>query len=141
MELVDIVSKLRALQEKRKERAKVVEKMEELEKQMRQMIRQSLVASGMKTANFDGVGSVTVSSRDHAEIRDFNKMAAFMMNHMKTAEANGSSPADALAILQRRAAIGNIKDLLELGFTAEEIGIEIVEKSDITFKPHRGTTQ
>lgn len=141
MEMVDLVTKLRALQAKRKERAKIVEKMEELEKSMRQMIRQSLVASGMKTANFEGVGSVTVSGRDHAEIRDFSKMATFIMNYMLKAKENGSAPEDALALLQRRAALRNIQDLLALGFTAEEMGIEIVEKPDITFTPVKGNAQ
>jgi hypothetical protein len=141
METVELVTKLEALQAKRKERAQVVAKMEELEKSIRQMIRQSLIASGMKTANFDGVGSVTVTGRDHAEIRDFSKMANFIMSYMMKAKENGGAPEDALSLLQRRAALGNIQDLLALGFTAEEMGIEIVEKPDITFTPLKGNAK
>lgn len=140
MEVVDLVTKLNALQSKRKERAKIVDKMEALEKTLRQMIRTSLVASGVKGANFEGVGTVSVTSRDHAEIRDFNRMATFIADSMMKAKENGSAPEDALALLQRRAAIGNINDLIAAGFTAEEMGIAIVEKPDITFTPAKGNT-
>lgn len=99
------------------------------------MIRTSLVAAGAKTMNFDGVGSVSTSSRDHAEIRDFNVFADFILDTAMKARENGTPVADALAVLQRRAATGNIQELLELGYTTEQLGVEIVEKQDITFTP------
>lgn len=70
MELQELVTKFAALRAKRLEREAVIKKMKELEEQMMGMIMNQMSVAGMKTINFDGVGRVETSTRDHVEIRD-----------------------------------------------------------------------
>lgn len=131
MELQELVTKFAALRAKRLEREAVIKKMKELEEQMMGMIMNQMSVAGMKTINFDGVGRVETSTRDHVEIRDKEKLARFVVMQAAAAIKNGSPVADATAVFQQRAAIGNIESLIEQGFTAEQMGVEVVEKSTL----------
>lgn len=133
MELTELVKNYAALRAKRQEREAVIKKMKELEDQMAGMIMNQMAVSGMKTINFDGVGRVETSSRDHAEIRDREKLARFVIGQAITAAKNGAPMADALSILQQRAALGTITDLIAQGFNAEDMGVEVKEKATIKF--------
>ena len=79
MELQELVTKFAALRAKRLEREAVIKKMKELEEQMMGMIMNQMSVAGMKTINFDGVGRVETSTRDHVEIRDKEKLARFVV--------------------------------------------------------------
>lgn len=134
MSITDLVQKFADLRALRQKREGVVKQMKELEEKMQGMILNHLAVNGMKTINFDGIGQVTATSRDHAEFFDYELTARFIYRMMQEAEKNSTPLADALNIIQKRAATGTAKELLEAGFTEEELGIKIAEKANVTFK-------
>ena len=120
------VKDLAALVAEKRRIMALVKELEDLEKTYRDNILGALVVSGMKTVNVDGVGSVTATSKDHVEIRDFNKLANAMH---RLGAIQGAS------ILQKRVNKSTVVDLVNSGLiTYDELGVELVEKQDLTFK-------
>lgn len=134
MDITELVQKFAEFRELRKRRETIVNKMKELEERIKGEILNYLTVAGMKTINFDGIGQVTATTRDHAEITNNEATAAFIFKMMKEAEKNGTPLSDALNIYQKRATTGTAKELLESGITEEELGVKIAEKASITFK-------
>ena len=133
MELSEMVMNLRKIREARRDCNNVLKELEEREQNITGLIIASMHAGGLKTARFDGIGTVTVSTRDHAEIRDFNVMAAFMVQQCIQAHKDGRPLAEAFGLLQRRANLSTARELLEAGYSADAMGISIVEKPSLSF--------
>lgn len=133
MELSEMVTNLRKIREARRECNRVLKEIDEREQAITGSILTTMRASGLKTARFDGIGTVTVSTRDHAEIRDFNVLAAFMAQQCINAHNEGLPVTDAFGLLQRRANLSTAKELLDAGYTAETMGLAIVEKPSLSF--------
>ncbi|EER0916718.1 hypothetical protein F9643_003161 [Escherichia coli] len=133
MELSEMVSNLRKIREAKRDCNNVLKEIEEREQAVTGEILTAMKASGLKTARFDGIGTVTVSTRDHAEIRDFNVLAMFMLQQCAEAHKAGLPVAGAFSLLQRRASLGAAKELMEAGYSAEAMGIAVVEKPSLSF--------
>ena len=93
-----------------------------------------LNVQGLKTANVAGVGTVTATCRQQAQIRDFEKVAAYIAKAGAEATAAGRPVSDILAVLQRRAALNTVQGLQEAGVDLAEIGIELVDVNDVSIK-------
>lgn len=137
MDIKTLVTHLSTVRTKIAECQKSLNSAKELEEKLISLILSSLNAQGVKSMNFDGLGSVQVSTRDHAELRNFDKLAIFVLDYAKNSEAHGFSGADALTLLQKRVSVTSVKEFIEQGFSPADMGVELVEKPTLKFVPSK----
>lgn len=119
---------IKDLRIKRKAIEKKIDEIKEFESLLEGRLLMYLDAQGVESVRMADVGTLSKRKDKHVEIRDANKLAAYVDRAITAAKQNGTPILDALCVFQRRAAKANILDILEQGVTAEEIGVEVVEK-------------
>lgn len=134
---VELYAAIKALRNKKRRMEKGIDQLKSLDELIRSRLLMYLDANAMKTANFDGLGSVTKTSRQRAEIRDFDKLANFVANYMLQSKEKGAPVGDALSVFQRRLALGNIQELEKLGFALPDMGVEVVDVYDVSIKVNK----
>lgn len=122
-----------SLRAKMEEHNNYVKKLKEMEENLIGQILNNMSAQGVKTMTFDGIGRMETSTKDHAEIRDFPKMCEFMLRQAATALKAGAPVDDAMSLLQRSVKLKTAQQLIEAGFTEDQMGVEIVQKQTVKF--------
>lgn len=129
-----LCSLIQQLRKKKKAAEQYINTLKELDELIKSKLLMYLDANAMKTAHFEGLGIVTKTARQRAEIKDFTKLAEFVSSYMARAQETDTPVSDALSLFQKRLATRNILDLIEMGFSPADMGIEIVDVYDVTIK-------
>lgn len=134
---VELYAAIKALREKKHRLEHAIKQIKELDELIRDRLLIYLDANAMKTANFEGLGSVTKTVRQRAEIRDYEKLACFVANALQHSQDTGLSPEEALSVFQRRLAVGNIQTLEKQGYKLADMGVEVVDVFDVAIRMNK----
>lgn len=132
MELAKMLVYIKRLSKARSELSKKHDELKAVEDQLRMAVYNSLVAANMQSTTISGVSRVAVTSKDHAEVVDYEVAAKFIFARMLEASKNGTPLSDALNLMQKSAKLDSVKRFKELGYSEEQLGISIKSKPGIS---------
>lgn len=132
MELDVVIKYIKKLSAVRSDLDAESKKLKEQEDTLRMAVYNSLINNNLTSTTIAEVGRVTITSRDHAEIVDYEKLAEFIFHQMLQAQRNKTPLSDVLNLMQKRAKADSVKSFKELGYTEEALGVEVKSKPNIS---------
>lgn len=135
--LAESYARIRETREKLEEQARLLK---EKEAEAKAALITEMSAQGMPSVRFDGLGRFVIKPAVSYEVADIELLARAMLARMVDNGSHGRPLSDGL-MLQKRAAKGEIEELIEMGYIDDgklaELGLGRSERMDLTFTRQR----